>query len=185
MPMATAVGCAALAAAAGCARAAAEPPAPVTLAAPAATQWPASVAGGACQLLDYATIEAAIKVRFDVAAASQQGKTYTCVVQHSDAARPDLTLSVTATTADPATFRSTMAPDKAQPVSGLGKAAYRAGIAGSATQGPAVEVGWLSGDKRLLTLRFTFAPGAATAAVNGLTPQLVELAKKIDKIKAG
>jgi hypothetical protein len=183
--MAAAVGCLALAGAAGCAQAAAEPPASVPLAAPAATEWPASVAGGACQLLDYATIEAAIKVRFDVAAASQQGKTYTCVVQHSDAARPDLTLTVTATTADPATFRSTMAPDKAQSVSGLGKAAYRAGIAASKTQGPAVEVGWLSGDKRLLTLRFTFPPGAAAAAVNGLAPRLVELAKKVDKAKAG
>jgi hypothetical protein len=182
---AAAAGCAALAGLSGCAEAAADPPAPAPLAPAAATEWPASVAGGACQLLDYATIEAAIKVRFDVAAASQQGKTYTCVVQHSDAARPDLTLAVTASTADPATFRSTMVPAKAQPVTGLGKAAYRAGIAGSTAQGAAVEVGWLSADKRLLTLRFTFPPGAAAAAVDGLAPQLVELAKKIDKTRPG
>jgi hypothetical protein len=177
----TAAGCLAAAGLAGCAEAAAEPPAP---AAPVATEWPASVAGGACQLLDYATIETAIKVRFDVAAASQDGKTSTCVVQHSEASRPDLTLAVTATTADPAVFRSTVVPEKAKSVSGLGKAAYQVAVAATKTQGPAVEVGWLSGDKRLLTLRFTFPPGAAAAASTGLTPQLVDLAKRIDKVKA-
>jgi hypothetical protein len=179
-----AAGCAAVA---GCTAAAAEPPEPpaAAAAAPAATELPASAAGGACQLLDYATVEASTKVRFDVAAASQQGKTFTCVVQRSGASRPDLMLAVTATTADPATFRSTVAPEKAQQVAGLGAAAYRVALAGGGTQGPGVEVGWLSADKRLLTLRFTFAPGAATAAVNGVTPQLVDLAKKIDKVRPG
>jgi hypothetical protein len=175
-----AMACATTAGATGCTKAAADPPLP---AAPVATEWPASVAGGACQLLDYATIEAAIQVRFDVAAASQQGKTYTCVVQHSDASRPDLMLAVTATTADPAIFRSTMVPDKAHSVSGLGRAAYRVRVAGGKTQGPAAEVGWLSADKRLLTLRFTFPPGAASAEADALASKLVDLAKKVDKTK--
>jgi hypothetical protein len=165
----------------GCTKAAAEAPPPTS---PMATQWPASVAGGACQLLDYATVEAAIKVRFDVAAASQQGKTFTCVVQHSDASRPDLMLAVTATTADPAVFRSTMVPDKAQSVSGLGKAAYKVRIAAGKTQGPGVEVGWLSADKRLISLRFTFPPGADQAEVDAMSTGLVNLAKKVDKTKA-
>jgi hypothetical protein len=184
---AVAAGCAAVT---GCTAAAAEPPeppaaAPPAAAPPAAAELPASAAGGACQLLDYAAIEASIKVRFDVAAASQQGRTFSCVVQRGGASRPDLMLAVTATTADPATFRSTMAPEEAQPVAGLGAAAYRAALAGGGSQGPGVEVGWLSADKRLLTLRFTFAPGAGAAAVNGVTPQLVDLAKKIDKVKPG
>jgi hypothetical protein len=154
-----------LLAAGGCARAAAEPPRPV---APVATQWPASVAGGACQLLDYDGIEKALGVRFDVAAASRQGDTYTCVVQHSEASRPDLMLSVTRTTADPAIFRGTMVPKGAKSLTGLGKAAYGAKVAG-----PGVEVGWLSGDSRLITLRYTGKPIAVEA--------LVALAKKVDK----
>lgn len=177
-----AAGALAVAGVAGCTKAAAQaPPPPASL---VATQWPASVAGGACQLLDYATIEAATKVRFDVAAASQQGKTLTCVVQHSDASRPDLMLAVTATTADPAVFRSTMVPEKAQPVSGLGKAAYKARIPASKTQGLGVEVGWLSADKRLVTLRFTFPPGAGSAEADAMATGLVNLAKKVDKARA-
>lgn len=181
-----AAGCLVTAGMAGCLRAAADPaplPAPVAPAAPVATQWPAAAAGGACQLLDYASIEAAIKVRFDVAAASQQGKTSTCVVQHSDASRPDLTLAVTATSADAAVFRSTMVPDKAQKVSGLGKAAYRARIAGNKKQGPGVEVGWLSASKRLLVLRFTFPPGAGGGEVDAISTGLVNLAKQVDRAR--
>ena len=58
--------------------------------APVRTTWPASVAGGACQLLDYAAIEKALGVRFDVAAARHQGKTETCVVQAETQSLPDL-----------------------------------------------------------------------------------------------
>lgn len=158
-----------LLAASGCTRAAAEPPRSV---APVATQWPASVAGGACQLLDYDGIADALGVRFDVAAASRQGDTYTCVVQRGEANRPDLTLAVTETTADAAIFRSTMVPKGAQAVSGLGKAAYRARVSG-----PGVEVGWLSGDGRLITLRYAAVRGGQPIAVDGL----VALAKKVDK----
>lgn len=158
-----------LLAAGGCTRAAAEPPRSV---APVATQWPASVAGGACQLLDYDGIADALGVRFDVAAASRQGSTNTCVVQRGEADRPDLVLAVTKTTADAAIFRSTMVPKGAQAVTGLGKAAYRARVGG-----PGVEVGWLSGDGRLITLRFTAAPGKQPVAVDAL----VALAKKVDK----
>jgi hypothetical protein len=177
-----AAGAVAVAGVAGCTKGTAEaPPPPTSL---VATQWPASVAGGACQLLDYPTIEAATRVRFDVAAASQQGRTLTCVVQHSDASRSDLTLAVTATTADAAVFGSTMVPEKAQRVSGLGKAAYKARLPATKTQGPSVEVGWLSADQRLITLRFTFPPGAGTPEVDAMSSGLVDLAKKVDKAKA-
>jgi hypothetical protein len=154
-----------LLAAGGCTRAAADPPRTV---APLATQWPAAVSGGACQLLDYDGIADALGVRFDVAAASRQGDTYTCVVQNSKASRPDLALAVTKTTADAAIFRDTMVPKGAQSVKGLGKAAYQARVAG-----PGVEVGWLSGDNRLITLRFTGQDLAAG--------KLLTLAKAVDK----
>jgi hypothetical protein len=175
-----AAGCLVTAGVAGCTKAAADPPLPAP-AAPVATQWPASVAGGACQLLDYAAIETAIEVRFDVAAASQQGKTSTCVVQRSDASQPDLTLAVTATTADPAVFRSTMVPDRAQKVGGLGKAAYRLRFAAGRKQGPGVEVGWLSASKRLLVLRFTSPPGTGAGDVTPVYTGLVTLAKQVDQ----
>lgn len=134
-------------------------------------------------MLDYAAIEAALKVRFDVAAASQQGKTITCVVRHSEASHPDLVLAVSPTTVDASVFRTAVVPSKAQTVSGLGKAAYQARIAGGKADGPAVEVGWLSADKRLLSLRFTLAPGANAAEADALAAPLVDLAKKVDQIK--
>lgn len=166
--------------ASGCADAEADPP---PVAAPVATAWPASVAGGACELLDYATIEAAIEVRFDVAAASEQGKTNTCVVRHSGAGQPELMLAVSPTTVGTDIFRSTVAPSKAQKVSGLGKAAYQARIAAGKADGPGVEVGWLSGDNQLVSLRFTFPLDTDPAEADALATPLVDLAKQLDKIK--
>lgn len=51
------------------------PPAPI------AADVAAASSGGACRLLDFAVIEEHLKVRFDVAAASQRGDTHTCVVR--------------------------------------------------------------------------------------------------------
>src|SRR5690242_20770124 len=42
---------------------------------------PAAAAGGACQLLDWAMIKSSLGLTFAVAAAAQQGDTYTCVTQ--------------------------------------------------------------------------------------------------------
>lgn len=176
-----AVACAATASVAGCAKPEADSP---RAAPPVATGWPASVSGGACRMLDYAAIEAALKVRFDVAAASERGKTQTCVVRHQEATHPELTFAISATSADASVFKSTVMPSKAKSVSGLGKAAYRALIAAGKKDGPGVEVGWLSGDKRMRSLRFVFPPGTDTAEADALVGPLVEFAKKIDKAKA-
>ena len=175
-----ALGCVTTAAVTGCTEAVADPP---RVAAPVATEWPASVSGGACQLLDYAAIEAALKVRFDVAAASQQGKTKTCVLRHQQASHPELTLAVSATTADASVFKSTVMPSKAESVSGLGKAAYQARIAAGKADGPGVEVGWLSGNKRLLSLRLIFPPEADAAEADAVATPLVQFAKTIEKAK--
>jgi hypothetical protein len=152
------------------------PPAPIV------TDWPASASGGACQLLDYPVIEQAIGIRFDVAAATKQEKTYTCVVQAKAASRPDLALSVTATSVDASIFADEVVPKGAKTVKGLGKAAYRVTLAPAKGRGAGVEVGWLSGDGRLLSLRYTFATGHDKAAADTFAPKLIVLAKKIDSV---
>lgn len=145
---------------------------------------PAAWSGGACQLLDYDVIEAAIGVRFAVAAAATSTATFTCVLQPDGAGVPDLSLAVTATEADQSVFRSVVIPNGATTVEDLGKVGYRAGVPASATAGPGVEVGWLSGNQRLMVLRYHSSIGTAQTDVDALAPKLVDLAKKIDLIES-
>jgi hypothetical protein len=147
---------------------------------PSPVRQPAAVAGGACQLLDYDVIEAQLGVRFDISASSTSDATYTCVVQPASAELPDLSLAVTASEADATIFKSTVAPKGGTPVSDLGKVAYSAGIPAGDGAGPGLEVGWLSGNQRLITLRYRGADGTAGGDVDALQPKLVALAKKID-----
>lgn len=140
---------------------------------------PASAAGGACELLDYVTIEEIIGVRFDVAAASQHQKTRTCVLQPEEASRPDLSLSLTDTKTDTSVFQE-LVPSGAKTVKGLGKAAYRHVVAPGKGHGGAVEVGWLTGKGRVLCLRYTLAAGAEKTEAEELAPKLVELAERIE-----
>src|SRR5262245_56932177 len=85
---------------------------------------PAAAAGGACQLLDWDMIKAALGVTFAVAAAAQQGNTFTCVTQRHGASLSDLMLAVTATTADASVYTSTIQPKGATAVPGVGKVAF-------------------------------------------------------------
>lgn len=162
----------------GCgADAAAVPPAQPR---PMVTTWPAAVAGGACVLFDYTVIEQAVGTRFSIAAAMRHQKTDTCVVQAEGASRPDLVLSVTATSADPAVFNSELVPKGAATVKELGKAAYRVTSAPAGDDGAAAEVGWLTDDKRLFTLRYTLAAGGERGVADELAPKLVDLARQLD-----
>lgn len=137
----------------------------------------AAAQGGACHLLAIDLVEQVTGTRFDVAAASQQEKTYTCLLRQQEGEFPELVLSVTETTVDAAIFKEEVAPRGAKSLTGLGKAAYRARLAESGGQPPAVEVGWLSGDQRLISLRYTPAEGEDPAE---LEPKLVALAERID-----
>ena len=151
--------------------------------APVRPTWPASAAGGACRLLDYAVIEKTMGVRFDVAASRHQAKTETCVVQAEARSLPDLSLAVTVTTADVEIFREEVAPAGSSAVKGLGAAAYKTTLAPTKSAGAILEVGWLSKSKRLMTLRYTTAVGGDKKSATALTPKLVALAKLVDAAK--
>jgi hypothetical protein len=163
---------------AGCARAGADPAsAAVTVASP--TRWPAASEGGACYLLDYGVIEQVLGVSFDVAAASNADDTSTCVLQQVTGSYPDLTLAVTPSIADAGVFASTVQPAGAASVADLGRIGYSVILPVTADAGPAVEVGWLSGNDRLLILRYRGAAGPDERAA--LVPKLTALAKRIDR----
>jgi hypothetical protein len=144
-------------------------------------EQPAASAGGACILWDYGFIKQSIGVEFSVAASDQIDDTSTCVVRTVNAAWPNLALSVVeSTTADADLFLSDLKPAKAVKLKGLGKAGYRLDLAGTATHGPTVEIGWLSEAHQLQTLRFTFAKGATAAAVTTMHSRLFTLAVAMD-----
>ncbi|HEX6499598.1 MAG TPA: hypothetical protein VF054_11275 [Micromonosporaceae bacterium] len=145
------------------------------------TRLPAEYAGGACQLLNYQVVESTLGARFDVAASAQQQDTYTCVLQPAKADYPDLLLSVTPTDADVSVFKSTVVPDGASRVSDLGLTGYSTLLKAGGGAGPGVEVGWLSGNSRLIVLRYTLASGAAAGDAKAAVPKLVALAKKVDQ----
>lgn len=151
-----------------------------TAPAPKVVRLPASAAGGACQLLEYPAVEQTIGTLFEVAAASRHGKTDTCVLRGEAEPRPELALSVTPTTADASIFADEVVPSGGKSVKGLGKAAYRATAAPTKSAGSSVEIGWLAGNGRLFSLRFTFPTGQDQDQADALAPKLVNLAKKID-----
>lgn len=150
----------------------------------APTRRPAALAGGACQVLDYGVVEQALDVSFEVAATGQQDATATCVLRKAGASVPDLTLAVTPTTVDPTIFRNSVVPKGAAVLTGLGKVAYQAGIpaAPDSGRGPGVEVGWLSGNNRILVLRCTLPADASAQTATELPNRMVELARKVDQI---
>jgi hypothetical protein len=138
---------------------------------------PAAMAGGACLLLTYKIINAALGTHFDVAAAADTSGTYSCVVQAATA-YPNLTLSITATDLTPTDFTADIKPTGSVAVAQLGKIGYSAQIAATSTTGPATEVGWLSGNDRLIIMRYTAAPGASAAG--SITDGMVSLARTVD-----
>jgi len=150
--------------------------------APSPTREPAEAAGGACQLLSFDQVTANLGADFGVAAASNVGETYTCVLRRVDAPLPDLSLAVTPTVADPTVFSASVTPKGAAVVGDLGKLGYSRPVPAAAGAGPGAEVGWLSANQRLMTLRYRSAPGTAAAELTALIPGLVALAKKTDQM---
>lgn len=147
---------------------------------PPVVDLPASAAGGACQLLDFSLIEETTGSAFDVSASSTSRDSHSCVIRSETAEHPELALSVTETTADVAIFKEELVPGGSKTVTGLGKVAYRATLAPAKGHGAGVEVGWLTGDGRLINLRYVFPAGEDRATAGAFAGKLVALAKKID-----
>jgi len=141
---------------------------------------PASASGGACQLLDFATVNAKLGLDLSVAAAATQDNTFTCVLQVHGASYPDLVLSVTTTTIDADVFGTIVAPKDGTAVPGLGVAAYQLPTPAVDKAGPGAEVGWLAGNKRIIELSLRLAPGTADEKAAEAAVKLIELAKLID-----
>ncbi len=149
------------------------------------TREPAEAAGGACLLLSFEQVTAAIGVDFGVSAASNSGDTYTCVLRRVDTPLPDLALSVSPTQADTGVFGTSVVPKGAASVSDLGKVGYSRTLTPSATgAGPGAEIGWLSGNQRLMLLRYRTPPGTPAGDATALIPKLVALARKVDQASA-
>ncbi|WP_212832912.1 hypothetical protein [Catellatospora sp. TT07R-123] len=159
---------------AGCSGPAGADPAP----APSVPVRATAAAGGACRLLDQARIAERLGLDLTVAGSARQGKTNTCVARQADAALPELSLSVTPTTADVAVFKDTIPPDGATAVTALGKAAFQAIRPAASGRGPYVEIGWLAGNARLMLLKVVLPAGGDSAAI---APKLVDLAREIDR----
>lgn len=172
---------AALLTATSCARSAgvdatAPSPAAHTLAPP--QPKPAALAGGACLLMDFGVVNKALGSSFNVAAAADKSGTYTCVLETSKADVPNLTIAITSTDLTVAEFKSLAVPSGSASVTGLGKIGYSEQIAAAKTTGAGVEVGWLSGNGRLIVMRYTLAADGSVGS--GLTDQVVALARTVD-----
>ncbi|KAB1914581.1 hypothetical protein [Micromonospora sp. AMSO31t] len=163
---------------AGCAKEATRVAVPA--AGPKAVEVSAASSGGACRLLDFAVIAKHTGGTFDVAAAMDKGDTHTCVVRAEQAVLPELTLTVTDTSIDTSTFTLDVLPRGAKKVTKLGKIAYRHTLPKTAKNGPVAEVGWLAGEGRLVTLRWTTPRGTATAEADKAAGKLVNLARVVD-----
>ncbi|MFG1951308.1 hypothetical protein [Micromonospora sp. NPDC048830] len=147
---------------------------------PVSVDLPAASSGGACRLFDFAVIEEHTGTRFDVAASSERGDTHTCVVRAEQALLPELTLTVTETSIDVATFTADVQPSGARKVGMLGQVAYQRVAAAGGKHGPVAEVGWLAKEDRLAVLRWTLPKSADRAAADELAGKLVALAKTVD-----
>jgi hypothetical protein len=157
---------------------AAGPPPSVT---PSTTPTPAALAGGACLLLDFKTVAEQLGTTFTVSAAADTSGTFSCVLQGSAGSYPRLTLSITATELSPADFIADVKPKGSTSVAELGKTAYEAQVDATKSAGPVIEIGWLSGNDRLIIFRYAFPTGTSAAVSKALVPKMVSLAKIVDQ----
>lgn len=154
------------------------PDLPTPTPAPEPPVRPAALAGGACQLVDFATVDKLLGDHYTVAAAAKNNKTNTCVVRTEQSAYPEVSVSVTPTKVDPAVFGDIVKPKAAKAVAGVGRTAYLLTTPAKGDAGPVLEVGWLTGDARIFIVHWTLPAGADAAAAEA---KLVGLAKELDK----
>ncbi|HEY1177514.1 MAG TPA: hypothetical protein VGF17_15260, partial [Phytomonospora sp.] len=138
-------------------------------------------AKGACEYLDAAAVAEAVGVTFTVIEPAEAKNAQVCVMQTTKGSYPDLTLATAKTKADPESFKATMMPDAAEEVGKLGKSAYQVVLKAPKGGGPVAEIGWLSENDRLFTLRYTSEAGTKKDTVTKALKPLVTLAKAIEK----
>lgn len=156
---------------------------PPASAAPSSTgpPTPAALAGGACLLLDFGTVAKQLGTAFTVSAAADTSGTFSCVLQEPSGSYPRLTLSITATDLSPADFTADVKPKGSTSVAELGKVAYQEQVSATKSAGPVIEVGWLSGNDRLIVFRYAFPTGTSSGVSKALAPKMVNLAKIVDQ----
>lgn len=142
---------------------------------------PAALAGGACLLLDFNTVAKQLGTAFTISAAADTSGTYSCVLREPSGSYPSLTLSITATKLSPADFTADVKPKGSTSVAELGKIAYEAQVSATKSAGPVIEVGWLSGNDRLIVFRYAFPTGTSSSVSKALAPKMVNLAKIVDQ----
>lgn len=142
---------------------------------------PAALAGGACLLMDFPAVHQDLGVAFTVAAAADTSGSYTCLLRTATADLPDLVLAITATDLSAAEFASDVQPKGATKVTNLGKVGYVEQLPAASDTGPAIEIGWLSGNDRLIMLRYTSPTGTdPTALSSSMTTPMITLARHVD-----
>ena len=151
-------------------------------AAPTVSERPASDAGGACRHLTFARVRQVLGIEFQVAAAGGTVTTsQTCVLQ--EVAEPDSDLLLTITPAvgvDATAFRDSYVPSGGGTLDGVGKAAYSVVVRAPGSSAPRVEIGWLSGSGRVLTLAHTLAAGEDPNLTRQVVARLARLAGDVD-----
>lgn len=145
-----------------------------------AVGWPPGAAGVACNYLGPDRVDEVLGIRFDTVGGATKDQTYTCALSLAGQDFPDITLSITPTTASDAIFQATVVPAEATIINGPGAVAYRILMPAASRRGPAWEVGWLSERGRMMFLRYTFPPGTEQVEVDTLRTKIVNLAKTID-----
>ncbi len=147
----------------------------------AAPPSPAALAGGACLLMDFPTVRQDLGVAFTVAASADTSGSYTCLLRTATASLPDLVLAITSTDLSATEFVSDVQPKGATTVTKLGKVGYVEQLSATSGRGPAIEVGWLSGNDRLIMLRYTSPSGTDPGDLaSSLTTPMITLARHVD-----
>ena len=149
------------------------------------SQWPASAAGIACQLLEYDTVAAKLGTTFDTAGGAKQGDTLTCALTQKDKKDPYLTLALTPTAIDSVVFSESVKPSGAYVMPDLGAIACRFTVPATADAGPALEMTWLSNTSRLVILRYGFPLSTPPEEVDALTPKMLALAQQVEQALPG
>jgi hypothetical protein len=122
-------------------------------------------------------------IDFQVAAAGGTAATsQTCVLQQ--VADPDCDLLLTVTAAPEvgaAAFLDSYVPSGGAALDGVGKAAYRVVVRAPGSAGPRVEIGWLSGTGRVLTLAHTLGAAEDPHLTGQVVARLARLAADVDR----